>query len=452
MDQSLDAYFLGYFGDQRRSKAVSDLYQKMVETQGIHLKVLATDRAEQVRFQRCLANPHVTCEEMVLHASDHLARTACGRHVVAIQDTTTVRHEAAHLQRLRLGSEVGVLLHPTVALDADTGDCLGVCDVQVLRRVKKVTARAKRSPAARESRRWTQGMVRAQEVLQTATHITHVFDAEGDTYEVLSQGREPHEDLVVRAGQDRRTAADATLFAHLDTVAEAFCYTTTVTVADANRGKRRVPVVIRFAPVEILRPQSAAARTPASVVLQAVDVREIGAADPDTMIHWRLLTTRAVRSVEDALEVVRLYALRWEIEQIFRLLKTEGLDIGSCQMTDSRILAKHATLAMIASVRLAELIKARDDDQGRPASDLFDAGEVEVLAALQATLQGKTDKQKNPFPPSRLSWAAWTIARLGGWKGYVSERKPGPKTFSRGLRRFSSIAQGFRLSRDLCIP
>jgi len=41
-----------------------------------------------------------------------------------------------------------------------------------------------------------------------------------------------------------------------------------------------------------------------------------------------------------------------------------------------------------------------------------------VLHALQAKLQGRTDKQRNPYRPGTLAWASWTIARLGGWTGY----------------------------------
>ena len=37
-------------------------------------------------------------------------------------------------------------------------------------------------------------------------------------------------------------------------------------------------------------------------------------------------------------------------------------------------------------------------------------------------MEGKTEKQKNQLPRNQLSWAAWVIARLGGWKGYQSQK------------------------------
>jgi hypothetical protein len=40
-----------------------------------------------------------------------------------------------------------------------------------------------------------------------------------------------------------------------------------------------------------------------------------------------------------------------------------------------------------------------------------------VLHHLNVKMQGKTQKQKNPHPVETLAWAAWVVARLGGWMG-----------------------------------
>jgi hypothetical protein len=60
-------------------------------------------------------------------------------------------------------------------------------------------------------------------------------------------------------------------------------------------------------------------------------------------------------------------------------------------------------------------------------------------------LQGRTALQNNPHPQHSLAWAAWAIARLGGWSGYPSEKPPGPITFLRGLEYFSTIDIGRHL-------
>jgi hypothetical protein len=60
-------------------------------------------------------------------------------------------------------------------------------------------------------------------------------------------------------------------------------------------------------------------------------------------------------------------------------------------------------------------------------------------------LEGKTKKQINPYAKGSMAWAAWIIARLGGWNGYQSESPPGPITMLRGLQKFELQHKGWLL-------
>ena len=51
-----------------------------------------------------------------------------------------------------------------------------------------------------------------------------------------------------------------------------------------------------------------------------------------------------------------------------------------------------------------------------------------------AATGGQTEKLKDPYKPSDLERFIWVIGRLGGWKGYSSERKPEITTFWIGLK------------------
>ena len=57
--------------------------------------------------------------------------------------------------------------------------------------------------------------------------------------------------------------------------------------------------------------------------------------------------------------------------------------------------------------------------------------------------KGATAKQKNPHPKGTLAFAAWVIARLGGWTAYYG--KPGPKVMRIGLEAFRRIKYGTTL-------
>jgi len=66
---------------------------------------------------------------------------------------------------------------------------------------------------------------------------------------------------------------------------------------------------------------------------------------------------------------------------------------------------------------------------------------------LLKKVEGRTEKQRNPYSKNSLAWAAWVIARLGGWNGYRSESPPGPITMLRGLQKFELQYEGWLLAQ-----
>jgi len=67
------------------------------------------------------------------------------------------------------------------------------------------------------------------------------------------------------------------------------------------------------------------------------------------------------------------------------------------------------------------------------------------MEQLCEKIQGNTEKQKNPFKSDSLAWAAWVIAKLGGWSGFQSQRPPGIITMKRGLEKFSTLYLGWSI-------
>jgi hypothetical protein len=162
-------------------------------------------------------------------------------------------------------------------------------------------------------------------------------------------------------------------------------------------------------------------------------------------LHWRLLTTTKVDDLPTALSIADLYRRRWVIEQLFRTMKTQGFDIESIRIDDSEPRDKLITAALIAAVAVQQLVHARDGGQQplRPMTDVFYADDWPILQAFCRTLEGKTQKQKNPHPEKSLAYAAWICARLGGWTGYYG--KPGPVVMLQGWLYFQAAKQGANL-------
>ena len=90
--------------------------------------------------------------------------------------------------------------------------------------------------------------------------------------------------------------------------------------------------------------------------------------------------------------------------------------------------------AAVAAVTIKQLVQARDGNTDQLLSDAFDPDDQPILEAVSARLEGKTVRQRNPHPRGTLAFAAWVIARLGGWTGYYG--KPGPKVMRIGLADF----------------
>jgi hypothetical protein len=82
---------------------------------------------------------------------------------------------------------------------------------------------------------------------------------------------------------------------------------------------------------------------------------------------------------------------------------------------------------------------ARDGSK-RPAAGAIAPEQIEVAAAIGGSLEGRTERQKNPWEKGSLAWLAWIAARLGGWNCYY--RKPGPKTMADGWKRLQAMLEG----------
>lgn len=408
-----------------------------------------------MQFTRFLRNGSVTAGEMARHAGALTAQRVAGREVVAIQDTSELglggrRARAAGYGVVGKGGATrGLLLHPVVAVDAGTGALLGLVSMQVWNRAAgEVTPRRKRATAAKESQRWLDGVWRAGEVLAPAASITAVSDRESDFYELFAQ-RPANVHLIVRACQNRRIETpapepDGRLFSFIDGQPEGGRFVVTIPAAP-GRQARTAEMAVRFAPVVLRKPlHGAAPALPATLAVTLVDVRETAPpADGSAPVHWRLLTTHPVTGPAQARRVIDLYRLRWIIEEFFRTLKTAGFDIEAADIGEPRAMINFVAAATLAAVTVKQLVQARDGNTDQRLTDAFDPDDRPILEAVSASLAGKTARQCNPHPSGSLAFAAWVIARLGGWTGYYG--KPGPRVMRRGLQDFRAIKYGTAL-------
>jgi hypothetical protein len=155
---------IGYFGDKRRAEVGAKMVQAMQEKRTVVLKKLGGDRGAEMQYFRFLNNPEVTHQEMLDTEAERVGRQVKGRHILVPQDTTEInyaKHKGSKkgFGTVGNGEDIGLLLHPQYALDAETGGIIGVVGCHIINRKGHVqTKSSQRSPDKRESRRWLEGM------------------------------------------------------------------------------------------------------------------------------------------------------------------------------------------------------------------------------------------------------------------------------------------------------
>jgi hypothetical protein len=375
--------------------------------------------------------------------------------VLAIQDTSEINFRTQPGRRRGLG-EIGkgvgrgLLLHAMLALDAESNACLGLVTGKIWTRQGRVTVpHDKRPLEEKESERWISTANRAKDLLSTAAMVTVIDDREGDIYAKWASVSAANFQLLTRSMHDRVLADGANMYA----AAASWPIVDTATidvVARQDRPARQAKLALRFGRVTLKRPQGGPRTLPKTVALTLIEVVELEPPSGVDPLHWYLLTTHEVSDAASAWQIVNWYKKRWVIEQLFRLVKTQGLQLEDSRIETADRLLKLTAVAAKAATIILQLVQARDGQSAEPASNAFNQDQIKLLAALGANYAGKTKLQRNPHPPQSLSWASWIIARLGGWDGYP-RTKPGPITMRNGLEYFLGIAQAYQTLKNLCI-
>jgi len=448
-------------GDVRTAASGLRLFENIVASGSLVLAKVGGTRAGERSAHRFLSSPYVTVDGLLEAFSARTREASEGRRVVVAQDTTEINFSGRSAGRRGLGAAgdgktPGFFIHPNVVVDADDEAVLGLAGAHIWTREEgKVGARSQRALKDKESARWLGNERTAAEVLVGhARQVICVSDREGDIW-----GHFVHVpkgvDQVVRARHDR--ALEEALEGESVLLFKALAGEPPLTITEVkvpSRGpgdKGRVArVALRAGTVRIKRPGSAPRTDPE--VLEIGYVEAIEQDPPEGVkkpLAWRLLTTLPVDSVDDAKEVVRLYRLRWRIEEVFRALKRDGLALEQTQVQERERLFRLAALGLGAAVRILQLVDARDGSP-RPMSDVLDQSLVEEVAILVRARQGATVKQQNPHPKASLAWLAWVVARYGGWNCYG--KPPGPKTMADGWIRFTAALGGVILANANANP
>lgn len=422
---------------------------------------MAKNRAEQVAYYRFLENPNVTNPILLESLRAHCHQQVNERHVLAISDTSEINLQA-HAGRLKPegqgvvgnNTDIGFFIHPTLVVDAASGLPLGLSHVQLWNRAFERPSKEARdykslAIADKESYKWIKAALGSTDCFASSgvTQVTYVGDSEADIYEPWFEIPKAGGELLVRACQDRRLVdSPQKLYDTLAAQPIAGSYLVDIPADPRqHRTARRAQMALRYTPVKLRRPDSLSDDYPPFASLNAIEVVELEPPKGEPAIHWRLLTTHPLDSVEQAHQIIQWYRWRWHIELLFATLKQRALEIESSQLESIAAIEKLCIMALSVAVTILQLTLGRENT-AETADLVFDPPRQRFVEQLVPKVEGHTQKQKNPYPIRSLAWLAWLIARLGGWSGYRSQRPPGFQTIYRGLQQFEMMFTGWQLA------
>jgi hypothetical protein len=394
---------------------------------------------------RFIENKRVTFDLLSQPVIEKTTRDCRGRDVIiCVQDTTTLTFPNADTMEglgpiNEPGGPRGMFLHSALAV-GDDGVPIGLLDQQYWCRDPKEHGKAKkrreRPLEEKESAKWLKGVRAARRALEQhlaeaeRPRLIHVADREGDIHELFDEILQGGDGAVIRCAQNRRVdeCEPEVTRAHQAVRSQPVLGTITIDVPRKHdQPKRKATVEIRSCQLT-LDPDRSRHPNRHPLPLTLVEVWEPNPPEGIPGLRWLLWTTEPASTLEEALEVVRIYRMRWLIEEVHLALKS-GCQIEELQFETTKRTAKMVALYSPVAVRIVQLRSRSRIEPDSPCTVVLSEQEWHVLhVAIH-----KKPLPKGAPPPTLRQAVLW-IGRLGGHLNRKSDGMPGIRTLWQGWR------------------
>jgi len=408
--------------DARLNARAAKLAQRVAKQPGKSIPNACSGWAETQAAYRLLSNDRVTWEALMkAHWDASIERIRAHKVVLHLQDTTELNFNGRQTQGLgplTYEAQRGMYLHPTYAVTPER-EPLGVLDAWMwARRPKEADGQRE---GIKESVRWLEGYERVAELAQTIPQVQHVYvaDREADILALLrtASDLEHAADYLIRCKHNRALPNGARVWESLAQAPElgSVCFD-----LPAGRGRKARLVKQRIRARCLEFDDTAGGTLPVWCVL----AEEIGVPAGSRPVVWRLLSSRPVHTLEDAIQLIDWYRARWEIEMFFLILK-EGFRVEALQLGHIERIETALAIYMIVAWRINLVMRMSRTRPKELAHILFDKEEWRTAYAL--------NKKKPPKEVPPLNTVVRLIAQLGGFLGRKSDGDAKALSFIPGL-------------------
>jgi hypothetical protein len=445
------------FGDKRLNERYTIMLENLYSAPDGSIPSSCGGWTETMGAYRFLHNPKVTPNKIMDgHIKGTKERLKELNTLLLIQDTSSIDYTGSrssdNLGHLEDSRHRGLFVHPTIAVTTDRIN-LGLIDFDIwtrdLETIGKKSSRKQKPIEEKESYRWLKSYKSANELAKQnpGKKIISIGDRESDIYESFEEATQEDSKaiLLVRAAQNRRLAMEQEetrlLWPALE-ASEKLGEKEISIPATRNRPARNVILEIKAREVTIKSPYRKGKRLK-DIKLWAVLVVESNPPSEKDKIEWLLLTTLQIRSLQDALDIVEYYSIRWQIEIYFRTLKG-GCQIEELQLEDVESLENAIAIYMVIAWRIQYLLMLGRQCPDLPSDIVFSEPEWKVMFVVK-------EKPIPEMPPS-LNEIIIMIASIGGYLGRKHDGPPGVQTFWTGLMKlwdYATVYEKMTMKKDV---
>ena len=373
--------------------------------------------------------------------------------ILAIQDSSSANYASLlhtkGLGKLNDSAALGLHFHTTIAVQTD-GVVRGLFHQSHWSRPPEAQTDAdqpKHKPIQdKESYKWLEGIEAAEAAVdnlpaEQRPRLLHIFDREGDIHEVLQRISASEHGAIIRVAQKNRAVAGP-LGCVAAAIAAAPCLgVKTIQVpAQHDRSKRKAKLELRARAVTLAPDQKKYPHRQA-VVWTLVEAKESAAPAGVEPLHWLLWTTEPADSLAQIEEILRLYKLRWLIEDFHLTLKS-GCRIEELRLETADRLIKAILMYSAVALRIVALRDLARQSPDSPCTVVLTTDQWQVLYSYIHD-QPATAATKVPTIRQAVLW----IGRLGGHLNRKGDGMPGVRVLWRGWRDLTVLLAGYRAGR-----
>jgi hypothetical protein len=432
-------------GHKRRTKRLVNTARRICAHPGGSLPQKLRDPAAYQATLRLANQPTVTHQAVLqphlratLETIRHYPRT-----VLLIHDITDLDYSnqktLASLGQIGNGGGQGYECFNSLAVDADSGELIGLVYQQLHHRVhtpKGESVAARRVRDSRESRLWVKAV--AQIGPCPEAHCVDVCDRGADTFEFLEYEVRHQRPFVIRSSYNRALEVDVAGQPHLlhdwMRLQAAQAGWTVKVSANKKQPARTAKVLCSWAEVTLRAPHvHKGEHGKESLQMSALRVWEVDApAEVEEPLEWFLLTAEQIADAPIARRWVGYYEKRPRVEDYHKAQKT-GLGIEQLQLQSQAGLQPLIALLSVLAVALVnarEAARAEERAQ-QPATHFFPEQWVAVLSIWRY----------GAVRPLSVREYVLALGRLGGHLNRKCDGLPGWLTLWRGAMQLNAMVE-----------